>query len=450
MVSTTHHVTAQQRSAQSHAIGAANVPETDGFDFMSYLLGLQVGAQPENMLTENDSEVTIPVGGKKPEAGAEDPLLSIFGKKKDASWNPMFPGGLSVAPNASPMNVIPQMKVAAQGNSPVLSNQTLMNATVDAREMSGKDSMKLVRANANSVAHESRALLDGTQSPIQAGGEELKGAHQVNAKGQESLSKLALQGDQASVAGANALDGQKHAKVQAEGGNKEAFTSNIHALQPKEASLETKKSEHRQDFADSSNALGLGMTPATKASDGTPATQSVAQSANQTTVPELFSKVESMVHNGGGKMTVSLTPPHLGKVEIQVTTRGKKVEIAINSQNDLAKSVLESKLGDLKHSLHSHDLQLSKVEVQVGKDLARPSGSFGGSSFANLAGGNNAYQQQSQGSWNQQSGRSFGQGGQESSRSTNPTSGRLAATQPTMMGGAAAVRSNPNHVDIRI
>ena len=144
-------------------------------------------------------------------------------------------------------------------------------------------------------------------------------------------------------------------------------------------------------------------------------------------------------------MTVTLTPPHLGQVEIQVTTRGKKVEIEMKSQSDLAKSVIESKLGDLKQSLQGHDLHLTKVEVNVGqgspRDPFRP-----GNSFTSLAGGSQSFQQ-SQGFANQQSqaGRSFAQGNSPNSMQARTGS---VESHPTKMAQRRA--RTPGRVDIRI
>jgi flagellar hook-length control protein FliK len=86
-------------------------------------------------------------------------------------------------------------------------------------------------------------------------------------------------------------------------------------------------------------------------------------------LPELFEKVKGMVHHGNGKMTVALNPPTLGQVEIHVTTRGKNVEISMKSENDFAKSAIESSIGDLKASMEAQDLNLTKMEVQVHRDL---------------------------------------------------------------------------------
>jgi flagellar hook-length control protein FliK len=137
-----------------------------------------------------------------------------------------------------------------------------------------------------------------------------------------------------------------------------------------------------------------------------------------------------------------LTPPHLGQVEIQVTTRGKKVEIEMKSQSDLAKVTLESQLSDLKQSLHGQDLQLTKVEVQVDRDVAR---TFTGNSFAALANGNQTFQGSHgfHGQQQSQAGRQWAQA------STTSTTGRITG-QPEGMVRTRSTASGNGRVDIRI
>jgi len=98
----------------------------------------------------------------------------------------------------------------------------------------------------------------------------------------------------------------------------------------------------------------------------------------KSTVPELFSRVNTLIQQGGGKMTVSLNPPHLGQVEVQVTARGKKIEVEMKSESSHAKSLLETHAADLKQSLQTHDLVLSKMEVQVNRDFTPSSAKFAG------------------------------------------------------------------------
>src|SRR5688572_27625154 len=72
-------------------------PETEGFDFMSYLLGLQANT------IEDTGETGLPLAPftDKQSTDAEEAMPSQMDKAKEASqWNPIFPGiGMSPAQN---------------------------------------------------------------------------------------------------------------------------------------------------------------------------------------------------------------------------------------------------------------------------------------------------------------------------------------------------------------
>lgn len=89
-------------------------------------------------------------------------------------------------------------------------------------------------------------------------------------------------------------------------------------------------------------------------------------------------------------MTLSLTPPELGQVEIEVTTKGRNVEVSVKSDNDFAKAAIESQVADLQQSLQEHDLNLSKIEVQVSREMDP---SFLENQFSGFSKQGNFYQQ---------------------------------------------------------
>ncbi len=81
-------------------------------------------------------------------------------------------------------------------------------------------------------------------------------------------------------------------------------------------------------------------------------------------VPQVLPKVENLVEQGGGKMTLQLDPPEMGKLTIEVTTRGKNVELAIHADSEATRSTIEGGLSDLRLALQTQDLQLTHAEVQ--------------------------------------------------------------------------------------
>ena len=143
-------------------------------------------------------------------------------------------------------------------------------------------------------------------------------------------------------------------------------------------------------------------------------------------------------------MTVSLNPPSLGHVEIQVTTRGKNVEIQMRSETNLAKTTLESQLGELRHSMQVQDLNLSKLEVQVSHDLGRMDMERNqGNPFLNMGSHGNPYQQSHGFQRNAES-------PWHSQQSHNPTArAGLSAVSSVDHNSRNAART-PGRVDIRI
>jgi len=156
---------------------------------------------------------------------------------------------------------------------------------------------------------------------------------------------------------------------------------------------ETEKLDHeikRKDNRENETFVSESFSERSMSVDTHPALQISEKKSAPVSVPEVFQKVDSLVHNGGGKMTVSLTPPDLGQVEIQVVTKGKNVEIKVKSDNDFAKMAIEGQVADLQQSLQNQDVNLSKIEVQVTKEM---SPSFLENQFAGFfQSGNNPYQ----------------------------------------------------------
>ncbi len=107
------------------------------------------------------------------------------------------------------------------------------------------------------------------------------------------------------------------------------------------------------------------------------------ESKSDIVFPEVIKGAQSLAHQGGGKMVVSLHPPQLGELQISVTARGKKVEIEISPDNAVTKSLLESSLNQLKQSIQTQDLIVSRIEVNSLRDSAE----LFENTFASLANG---------------------------------------------------------------
>ena len=93
--------------------------------------------------------------------------------------------------------------------------------------------------------------------------------------------------------------------------------------------------------------------------------------APQMAVPDLVQNAQVMVRDGGGEMTVTLTPDGLGEVAMKVTVQDGKVNVQMITESDEAKKLIERQLGELKSSLTSHHLQVTDIKVDTATNLGK-------------------------------------------------------------------------------
>ncbi len=416
-----HNVVSQRPPAPEKMPVAVNkAPETGQFDFLSYLLGLQ-DAGP-NEIPGNPSQLSIP--GKAPAAeDTDDPLARLFSTKKRGAGEEAL--------------VVPaQAQAFDPARGPVPSS---------------------VKPDADSAKESPLSKVPGKD----AGKFELPGFEQVN-QGDDSSAPLTGKNRELALKKYATLQNQEQSSVQNE--NPVALKEEQAGFEPDRASTSpsvtsihgaalSKEGEGLGEKSDRQVSSGIpnggaaiaGQAQHTDTASGLSPSGKEAAAGHRDTpasVNEVFHRVESMIHNGGGKMTVSLNPPDLGKLEIQVRTKGNKVEIEMRSQNELAKSVLESRLGELKHSMRGQDLVLHKMEVHVSQDVSADR-SMLGNSFSNLANGGQTFSDRQSFAGQADSGRSFTR---ENKNQTETT--RAAAAVPT--APVRTIRSTPGSVDIRI
>jgi flagellar hook-length control protein FliK len=312
-------------------------PETEGFDFLSYLLGLQANPMEET------GETGLPMAPftDKTSSEAEEAAPLRMDRAKEASqWNPIFPGlGQSPAQEAKPATAteITEMSLKSASQDPaaklVLPTLHRLNAEESPRSVESDSANRTPNA----------------------------------AEKQEAVSTALLPTAKQVVDKYSAARPQVKAM---EVSNQMEVASPVKLAAAKVEMPEVERSESKQKESSSSEVETIFSRLNAPASSHVSAAAQAKPTveAPRMEIPEVFSKVESMVHHGGGKMTVHLSPPELGQVEIHVTTRGKRVEVEMKSDNDLTKSAIEAASADLQQSLQSQDLTLSKLEVSVTRE----------------------------------------------------------------------------------
>ena len=348
---------------QREIAGSSGAPETGMFDFMNYLLGLQ--GQSEDWLqvaTENPLSQMMKSGEEG--AGQDDALLSLFDKK-----------------NQSQLNPIALSSLFPQTNNPIINPIQVKNGTGELGAIGQENSKKDNSTQSGELKNALFALGNqDTQSlqMLQRNGENSDNINKesVNSKAQKDSALqqyLSQQGahsktDFSKSAYKNTVSpASEHTEGKSENSLSEAIKHNELSSKDNQKTEGRSKGHHFDPNSLNATALGVDAKSQAKASDLNNV-ESRGQ-VSRATLPELFEKVQSMVHHGNGKMTVALNPPDLGQVQIHVTTKGKNVEVSMKSENDFAKSAIESSLSDLKASMEAQDLNLTKLEVQVHRDL---------------------------------------------------------------------------------
>lgn len=348
---------------QREIAGSSGAPETGMFDFMNYLLGLQ--GQSEDWLqvaTENPLSQVLKGGDESQEQ--DNALLNLFDKKNQSQLNPIALSGLFPQANNTLINPI-QIKngtgesavmMRENGSKDNLSQSAELKNALFALGNQDTQSLQMLQRNnessdninkesVNSKAQKDNAL---QQYLAQQGAHSKAGSSQSVYK--NTVSPASQQNEGKSEASLS--DALKHSELSSKDNLKTEGRSKGHHFDP-----------------NSMNAYALGVDSKSQAKASDLGQVESKGQVTRATLPELFEKVQSMVHHGNGKMTVALNPPDLGQVEIHVTTKGKNVEISMKSDNDFAKSAIEGSLNDLKASMEAQDLNLTKLEVQVHRDL---------------------------------------------------------------------------------
>lgn len=356
-----------------NAIGNGAAPETAGFDFMNYLLGLQTTSfQLGDSEANGPADVNSLLGALAP-ADAEAGKSS---KKELEPWNLIFP---AMVPNAEAnpnliANAIPESKgsQAAPAVDALLAKVGLAPQPTELKGDAGPDKVwidskhpDLKGARILSVETFSEPVQSANPAPQV---QNVPQDPQVKTQFTGTLAHLQAQGklsEQTPAVPQHAV-AQKYSQVDRldQEVNAPVFSEEVAAVaepikERKEVSLDPK--------ADPS-VLAVGNHNHTQQMGEVTKPIEVAATDSKQNVPQLMQRVGTLAQGNGGSIKVSLTPPELGNVEVQVTTRGKRVEIKMMSDSSLAKSVLESGLGDLKRQLEGHNLQLARTEVQVSRE----------------------------------------------------------------------------------
>jgi len=81
--------------------------------------------------------------------------------------------------------------------------------------------------------------------------------------------------------------------------------------------------------------------------------------------------------NGVGRVKISLNPPHLGTLRMDIVLNDNKVQVILQVENDQVRHVLQVNMEQLKTSLHSHGLIVDNVNVILQEKSGNANYGFG-------------------------------------------------------------------------
>lgn len=88
-----------------------------------------------------------------------------------------------------------------------------------------------------------------------------------------------------------------------------------------------------------------------------------ADAVKDENIREIMNQAKYLVTQGGGEMTVRMTPEGMGEVQLKVALENGKINIEMNSQDKSVKKMIEDSLSDLKSSLASHQMRVEHVKI---------------------------------------------------------------------------------------
>jgi flagellar hook-length control protein FliK len=85
----------------------------------------------------------------------------------------------------------------------------------------------------------------------------------------------------------------------------------------------------------------------------------------QVIIPQIVDGASSILRGGSGRVVITLHPPQLGTLDMDIQVRDNKVSMVMLANSHEVKQVLESGLSQLKNALSDQGFQIDRVDVLV-------------------------------------------------------------------------------------
>ncbi|MCX5834806.1 MAG: flagellar hook-length control protein FliK [Deltaproteobacteria bacterium] len=85
----------------------------------------------------------------------------------------------------------------------------------------------------------------------------------------------------------------------------------------------------------------------------------------QVIIPQVVDGASNLLRSGSGRVVITLHPPQLGTIDMDIQVRDNKVSMLMRADNHEVKQVLESSLTQLRNALSEQGLQVDRIDVLV-------------------------------------------------------------------------------------
>ena len=102
----------------------------------------------------------------------------------------------------------------------------------------------------------------------------------------------------------------------------------------------------------------------------------------QILIKQIVASAGGKLLNGmGGRVKISLNPPHLGTLRMDIVLNDNKVQVILQVENDQVRNVLQLNVEQLKNSLHGHGLIVDNVNVFLQEKSGNTNYGFGPNAY---------------------------------------------------------------------
>lgn len=257
------------------------------------------------------------------------------------------------------------LKGEGKNPTPASLSESLKSDASDAKNLQARK-IKLQSATKVDRAEEkfdaSATLLNRTQG-VKSPKSSLAGVSEfTQQKGKTDKEVLKTDKTQAREAGSS--QGQKKIET----GRPEASRSDAANIKDRAEGAKTPVTEGRASTTDGANRqedrFSNILQARTESATGR-VTESTGPLRPQVIMPQVLEGASHLLRSGSDRVTITLHPPQLGTIDMDIQVRDNKVSMLMLADNHEVKQVLESNLTQLRSALSDQGLQVDRVEVLV-------------------------------------------------------------------------------------